>query len=258
MFTNPPPFVDWLLALPLAKLGALVVGVWVGIALLVDKAILPWVAGPDGRKLGRFEPEVASQLGLVFGLLLSFNAVTVWEQSSDARDAVLAEASALREIADLSSQLSTERRREVNVQLQAYLRYLIQTEWPRLATGDVTLDRPLPLRALAGVVRAGSNEELHAALAAAIGARETRIRIATYRMLPARWSLVVVLGALTVLAVGLVHADHPRARAIALGMVSFGIACCFLVMFIHARPFLGVLALKPTEVAHLAAELANP
>jgi CHASE2 domain-containing sensor protein len=76
-------------------------------------------------------------------------------------------------------------------------------------------------------------------------------------MLPARWSLVVVLGALTVLAVGLVHAEHRRARAIAVGLVSFGIACCFLVLFLHARPFLGVLALNPTELSALVAELAG-
>lgn len=257
MTTQPPSFVDWMLGLPVFPLGALVIGVWVAIALLVDWAIVPWLGGPGGRKLGRFEPEVASQLGLVFGLLLSFNAVTIWEQSSNARDAVLAEASALREIADLSSELSTERRRDVNLQLQAYLRHLIQTEWPRLASGSVPLDRPVPLRALSTVIRSGNNEELRRSLANALDARETRIRIASYRMLPARWSLVVVLGVLTVLAVGLVHAEHRRARAIAVGLVSFGIACCFLVLFLHARPFLGVLALRPTELSALATELAG-
>lgn len=258
MTTQTPAFFDWMLGLPVLPLGALVIGVWAGIALLVDWAIVPSLAGRGGRKLGRFEPEVASQLGLVFGLLLSFNAVTIWEQSSNAREAVLAEASALREIADLSSELSTERRREVNLQLQAYLRHLIQGEWPRLASGSVTLDRPLPLRALASAIRSGNNEELRSSLARAMDARETRIRIASYRMLPARWSLVVVLGALTVLAVGLVHAGERRARAIAVGLVSFGIACCFLVLFLHARPFLGVLALNPTELSALAAELAGP
>lgn len=257
MTTQPPSFVDWMLGLPVLPLGALVVGVWVAVALLVDWAIVPWLAGPGGRKLGRFEPEVASQLGLVFGLLLSFNAVTIWEQSSTAREAVLAEASALREIADLSSEFSTERRRDVNVQLQAYLRHLIETEWPRLASGNVPLDRPVPLRALSSVIRSGNNEELRSSLATAMEARETRIRIAGYRMLPARWSLVLVLGALTVLAVGLVHAEHRRARTIAVGLVSFGIACCFLVLFLHARPFLGVLALKPTELSALSAELGG-
>lgn len=246
-----------MLGLPVFPLGALVIGVWVGVALLVDVAIVPWLGGSGGRKLGRFEPEVASQLGLVFGLLLSFNAVTIWEQSSTAREAVLAEASALREIADLSSELSTDRRRDVNLQLQAYLRHLIQSEWPRLASGNVALDRPLPLRALSSVIRSGNNEELRNSLASAMEARETRIRIASYRMLPARWSLVVVLGALTVMAVGLVHAEHRRARAIAVGLVSFGIACCFLVLFLHARPFLGVLALRPTELSALAAELGS-
>ena len=256
MLTQPPSFVDWMLGLPVFPLGAVVIGVWLGVALLVDLAIVPWLGGPGGRKLGRFEPEVASQLGLVFGLLLSFNAVTIWEQSSSAREAVLAEASALREIADLSSELSTDRRRDVNLQLQAYLRHLIQSEWPRLASGNVALDRPLPLRALSSVIRS-NNEELRGALASAMEARETRIRIASYRMLPARWSLVVVLGALTVLAVGLVHAEYRRARAIAVGLVSFGIACCFLVLFLHARPFLGVLALRPSELSALAAELGS-
>jgi hypothetical protein len=89
MFTRPPVFVDWMLGLPVFPLGSLVIGVWIAIALLVDLAIVPWMGGPGGRKMGRFESEVVSQLGLVFGLLLSFNAVTIWEQSSTARDAVL-------------------------------------------------------------------------------------------------------------------------------------------------------------------------
>ncbi len=258
MLPNPPSFLDWLQGLPLIQLAAWVIGIWLGIALLVHKAILPWAAGMDGRKLGTFSTGAAGLLGLMFALLLSINALSVWEQSGTAWNALRAEASALREIADLSSELSTERRRDVKVQLDAYLRYLVQTEWPRLGTHNVTLDRPLPLRSLARVVRAGSNDEMHGLMATAIGARETRIRIANYPAMPARWSLVTLLGALTVMATGLVHAQDPRARAIALGMVSLAIGCCFLVLLTHARPFLGVFALKPTEMVQLAADLSNP
>ncbi|MCU0736155.1 MAG: hypothetical protein MUF20_11655 [Methylotetracoccus sp.] len=168
MLPNPPSFLDWLQGLPLIQLAAWVIGIWLGIALLVHKAILPWAAGMDGRKLGTFSTGAAGLLGLMFALLLSINALSVWEQSGTAWNALRAEASALREIADLSSELSTERRRDVKVQLDAYLRYLVQTEWPRLGTHNVTLDRPLPLRSLARVVRAGSNDEMHGLMASAI------------------------------------------------------------------------------------------
>ncbi len=258
MFPNPPSFLDWLLGLPLIPLAAWVIGIWSGVALLVDKAILPWAAGPEGRKLGACKPDVAGLSGLLFALLLSANGVTVWEQYRTSAEAVRTEASALREIADLSSELSTERRRDVKVQLLSYLHYLIQTEWSRLGTGNVSLERPLPLRALARVVRAGSNDELQAAVSTAISARETRVRMATDSTLPSRWSLVALFGALTITAAGLAHAQHPRARGIALAMLSVGIACCFLVLLTHARPFLGVAALKPSELVRLAAELSPP
>lgn len=259
MFPNPPSFLDWLLGLPLIPLAAWLISLWSGLALLVDIAILPWVAGAEGRKLGTCGPEVACLSGLLFAFLLSTNGAAVWERYRTAVDAVRTEAAALREIADLSSELSTERRRDVKIQLQTYLRYLIQTEWSRLGTGNVDLERPLPLRTLARVVRAGSNDELHAAISAAISARETRVRMATDSTLPACWSLIALCGALTITATGLAHAQHPRrARAITQGLLSFGIACCFLVFLAHARPFLGVAALAPRELMQLAAELSNP
>jgi hypothetical protein len=74
-------------------------------------------------------------------------------------------------------------------------------------------------------------------------------------MLPARWSIVIILGVLTILAIGLIHAEHPRSRAIAVGMVAFGIGSCFVVLLAQARPFLGTLALQPKELRALAAEI---
>lgn len=253
---SPPSFIDWVLGLPLAKLALLVFGFWAALAVIVHTLLVPWVAGPAGRRPGRLDAGAVAPLGLMFSLLLSLNAVTAWEQYGEAGDAVLQEASSLREMADLSSELSTERRREVNVQLQAYLRYLIQSEWPKLGIGAAALDKPASLRSLAGLVRATSNEELRASLNSALAARESRIRIAASRVPTARLSLVIALGALTLLAVGLVHAEQARPRAAALSLVASGIACCLLVLFVHLRPFLGVLALKPVELSMLATQFA--
>src|SRR5262249_46533105 len=129
--------------------------------------------------------------------------------------------------------------------------------WPRLGSGPIGLDKPESLRTLAQLGRASKEQDLHDAIAAAVKARDDRIRIATSRMLPARWGIVVVLGTLTLLAIGLVHAENRRARAVAIGMVSFAIASCFLVLAVQTRPFLGALAIKPTEITALARNLAS-
>jgi hypothetical protein len=255
--TGPPRFVEWIIDLPIPLLALIVLGAWAAIAVLVHRVLVPRIAGPDGRTLGRFEAEVASQLGIILGLLLSFNALNVWEQSSAARDATLAEASALREVADLVPELPPELQPQVRSTLRGYLEYVIGTEWPQLGRGSLVIAKPAPLRALTHLARASGNEDLHDAVAAAVTAREQRIRIATNRMLPARWTIVIVLGGMALLAIGLVHAEHRRARAVAIGMLTFAIASCFLVLLVQVRPFLGVLALKPTELSALAGELAT-
>jgi len=253
----PPQFIEALLTLPLPLLGVVVGGIWTLLAIFVHRVLVPWIAGPDGRTLGKFEAEVASQLGIVLGLLLSFNAVTVWEQSGAARDATIAEASALREVYELVPDIAPEKQAEVRGTLATYLAYLIDDEWPRLGSEAPSLDKPASLRQLSRLSRTAGDPDLHDAVAAAVDARDDRIRIATSRMLPARWSIVIVLGVLALVAIGLVHAEHRRARAVAIGMVTFAIASCFVVLMAQTRPFLGTLALRPTELAALRAELAR-
>ena len=135
MVTAPPIFVEKLLALPLPLMGALVLGVWALIAILVHRVLVPRIAGEDGAKIGRFEAEVASQLGIVLGLLLSFNAVTVWEQSGAAREATLAEASSLREVHELLPDLPADQQQPVRSALAGYLDYVIHDEWPAMEQG---------------------------------------------------------------------------------------------------------------------------
>jgi hypothetical protein len=250
--TKPPPFIDAFLDLPVPLLALGVMAVWAVVGVIVHRVLVPRIAGRDGRSIGKFEAEVASQLGLVLGLLLSFNAVTVWEQSGAARDATIAEASALREVHELTAELPEEEASALRGVLQRYLEHLIYDEWPELGTGSPALDKPVQLRELARLSRASGNQDLHDAVAKAVSSRDDRIRIATSRMLPARWGIVIVLGALALLSVGLIHAEHRRARAIAVGMVTFAIGACFVVLMVQARPFLGALALKPTELASLA------
>ncbi|MDX2167725.1 MAG: hypothetical protein SF182_11700 [Deltaproteobacteria bacterium] len=250
-----PRFIEAMLDLPIPLLTGVVFAFWIAIAVVIHRVLVPRITGPDGKGFGRFEAEVASQLGIVLGLLLSFNAVSVWEQSSTAREATLTEASALRAAVDLLPEVPAEQQAPMRAALRQYLAYVIGDEWPQLAHGSPGLERPDSLRTLTRLARASSNQDLHDAIATAATAREQRIRIATNRMLGARWSIVIVLGALALFAIGLLHAEHRRARAVALGMMTFAIAACFVILFAQVRPFVGTLALRPTELTSLQQEL---
>lgn len=84
-----------LLALPMPLLIVFILSCWSLFAVFVHKVLVPWIAGRDGRKLGRLEAEVPAQIGLAFGLLISFIAIPVWDQHTRAEDA--ARATALRQ-----------------------------------------------------------------------------------------------------------------------------------------------------------------
>ena len=64
-----------------------------------------------------------------------------------------------------------------------------------------------------------------------------------------------VLAILTLLGVGLIHADSRRARRLALGMVAVGISCCFVILFAYTRPYLGQFAVQPADLQSLMDDL---
>jgi hypothetical protein len=64
-----------------------------------------------------------------------------------------------------------------------------------------------------------------------------------------------MLAILTLLGVGLIHAESRRARRMARGMVAVGISCCFVVLFAYTRPYLGQFAVKPVDLQDLIADL---
>jgi hypothetical protein len=224
-------------------------------ALLTHRVLVPWIAGPDGSRLGGFEAEVVALIGLAFGLLISFNAVTVWQTVDVARDAVIREVAALEDAVYEIDLLPPPERQRGRATLAAYLDYLVTREWPLLASGGAQSERPPALLDLLAVGRGEGRDDLHDALRHATEARMDRIRLSLYRMSRARWSVVVWLAVLLIVAMGLLHAAHRRGRAVALTFVAVAIGVCFIILFAHGRPFVGPNALQPTELQALGRRL---
>ena len=256
-----PGYFDQLLMLPLPLMALFLIVYWGLFALLVHRFLVPWIAGIEGQKLGRFEAEVPAQIGLAFGLLVSFIAIPVWEQHSLAEEASRSEAAAYREMLLSIEDSSPETREPLVASLQEAVNFLVVSEWPQMASLKAPRVSAPPLRELRAAVRSipeGSlRTDLHEFLRQASDSRETRLRIAATRPPPARWGIVGVLAILTLLGVGLIHAESRRARRMALGMVAVGIACCFMILFAYSRPYLGQYAIQPDDLCILLAQMTD-
>ncbi|RLS76181.1 MAG: hypothetical protein DWI03_09665, partial [Planctomycetota bacterium] len=79
--------------------------------------------------------------------------------------------------------------------------------------------------------------------------------IAATRPPPARWSIIGTLAILTLLGVGLIHAESYRARRIALSMVAVGITCCFVILMAYTRPYIGQFSVKPDDLVELVDDM---
>lgn len=254
-----PACFDVFLALPMPVMTACLLVYWGLLACAVHRWLVPWIAGRKGKKLGRLEAEVPAQIGLAFGLLVSFIAIPVWEQHSLAEESARGEAAAYREMAETVEDSTAPEAATLLAAVRAAVGFIVDTEWPQLAHLLTPRVSATPLRelrlAIHGLPEGALHSELHELYRTATTARETRLRIAATRPPPARWGIVGALAMLTLLGVGLIHAEERRARRMALGMVAVGISCCFVVLFAYTRPYLGQFAVGPDDLKVLAAEL---
>jgi hypothetical protein len=259
MITRLPAFFDNLLALPMPLMVLFLLTYWGGLAYVVHRWLVPWIAGRTGQKLGRFEAEVPAQIGLAFGLLISFIAIPVWEQHSLAEETARTEAAAYREMAEAIEDAPPAQAAHLHKPLRDAVAFTVEEEWPQLAHLLTPRVAAAPIRDLRNAIQSlpeGSlQSELHDLYKQAFTARETRLRIAATRPPPARWGIVGILAILTLLGVGLIHAESRRARRMALGMVSVGISCCFVVLFAYTRPYIGQFAVQPADLQELIVDL---
>lgn len=234
--------IDALLSLPIPVIALIVLALWGGIALVVHKVLVPRICGADGKRLGRFEAEVTSQIALAFGLLISFNAVWLWDRGDRVREAVITEATALQTALDESEGLANQS--DIRVAVLEHARDVVEREWPLLSSSAATTVRTPQIIRLRTVTRdAGGG--VHDAVTLALQNRDIRVREGQLTMPRSRWGIVVLLGILTLISIGALHGDAPRGRVLALTLVTLAISFCFVVLVVNGRPFVGEYALQP-------------
>ena len=180
MITRLPAWFDTLLALPMPLLAGFLLAYWGLLAVLTHRVLVPWIAGRRGQKLGHLEAEVPAQIGLAFGLLISFIAIPVWDQHNRAEDAARSEAAAYRDMYEAVEDSDVAEKATLQRAIRDTIDFLAVKEWPqmaRLLTPRVTAPPVRELRAAIHTIPESSSlhTELHDLFRQATDARESRL-----------------------------------------------------------------------------------
>jgi len=200
-------------------------------------------------------PGLLPPMGLLFGLLVGFLAAQVWSDSDRAQLAVDREASALRSVDLLMQAFPGEPQARMRVLLRRQIDESVTEEWPAMARGDATLT-VIPV-ALDGALRLAisltprtegqktAQREVVASVQAALDARRQRIILSESSVNWIKWTGVLLVGALTLLAIAFVQSGNRLAAAIALWLFASAMACSLVLIAAQDRPYSGPFRIRP-------------
>jgi hypothetical protein len=198
-------------------------------------------------------------VAILFALLTGFLANDVSERGRHAVRAVQAEAGELRNIHTLSVASASDMR-TIRAALKAYVAAVAADEWPAMAEGRTApraaaayddLLREVSVPSIAKSSGAAVHASLLNAAVRAGTARNDRLALASDHTNDLKWLAVIVLGALTQVAIALVHLDRPRAFLAALTLFSIAAVVALGIIALQEYPFDGAFRVADTPIAAL-------
>jgi hypothetical protein len=185
------------------------------VAAAIFVVVMALAKGGRAEAFKTVSPGLLPPMGLLFGLLVGFLAAQVWSDSDRAQLAVDREASALRSVVLLMEAF-----------LDRALR-LVLTLTPR-TEGQKTAQR-----------------EAVASLQSALDARRQRIILSESSVNWVKWTGVILVGVLTLLAIAFVQSGNRLAAALALWLFASAMACSLVLIASQDRPFSGQFRISP-------------
>jgi Protein of unknown function (DUF4239) len=254
---------NWLLGLSVPWL-ALVVFAATGLITAGIYAIVMALAANERRGLAfkAVSPGMLPPLGLVFGLVVGFIAAQVWSDAGTAQQAVDREASALRAANLVVDQFPEARAARIHALVQSHIRTAVKEEWPAMAEQHETLTGVPPALGAALQValslnptndgQAVAQRDLVSSLENALDARRQRIIVSQSSVNWVKWTGVILLAALTLLAIAFVHSENRMTAALAMGVFAAAVAVVVVMIAAQDGPFRGQLGVKPTPLEQVA------
>lgn len=246
---------DWFLNLPVFWIGLIGFAVTYLVAFLVFTVVTRLAVNDRAKAFKALSPGMLPPLGILFGLLVGFIAAQVWADFERAKVAVTTEASSLRAVLLLASNLPAEQESRLRSIIHEHIEEATNQEWPAMAHHRATLTS-LPSHLIEAVKTALAmtptddgqklaQKEILSALQSALDARRQRIILSQSTVSSIKWAGLLLQALCTLIAIAMVHSDNRLTACIALGLFSTGIAMAILLIASYSRPFTGEISVGP-------------
>ena len=252
---------DWLQNLSLAGLIAIVVAVTFLASATVYIVVAQLAVGKRREAFKAVSPGMLPPLGILFALIVGFLAAQVWSDTGNAQSAVGREASALRSAVIIVDAFAGESETRMNVLIRRYIADVAEKEWPAMAHGQATLTAiPAPLaqglRLAIGLSPRTEGEkaaqrELIDSLQSALDARRHRIILSESSVNWVKWTGVMLVALLTLIAIAFVHCDNRLTAGLAMGLFTAAVAASLILIAAQQRPFSGPFAVTPQPLLEI-------
>src|SRR6516162_464895 len=130
---------DWLLNLPIPWMALVIFAAVYLVTAAIYLTVIRLAVGDRARAFKALSPGMLPPLGIIFGLLVGFVAVQVWNDFDRAKIAVASEASALRGVGLLAESFPEEQRSQLRALINRHIQEAVQQEWPAMAEQRATL-----------------------------------------------------------------------------------------------------------------------
>ena len=246
---------DWLLNLPLPEMALMVFVAVFLVAAAVYVVVIGLAVDARGRAFKALSPGMLPPLGIIFGLLVGFVAVQVWNDFDRAKLAVATEASALRGIVILAESVPAEQRGDLRRLVNRHIEEAVTHEWGSMAKRRLTMET-MPTHLIealkvtlalqpAGETQKMVQREIINDVHRALEARRQRIVVSQTSVSAVKWAAILLQGLCALVAIAMVHSDNRLTCAIALAIFATGIAVSVLLIAAYSRPFTGEISVGP-------------
>ena len=252
---------------PIWQSGGIILLAGIAGALLLQTLVhhfLPAALRRDHTMLGA---AIFSVIGTTYAVLLAFMATTAWAQYSAAETLARNEANLIGNIYRVSHGVPAPLGDAIRADLKAYLRQIIDVEWPTQITGQtvppiepllVDLDRIVLGMTPASAGQSNVQSFLIGALGDVATARRDR-RLATHGTIPGLVWIVLLSGG--ALVVGFSFMLGAPSQGLHLLMTAALVASGVLVLLLIvglSSPFHGAVTIRPDAYTGALAEMGEP
>ena len=214
---------------------------------------------------GIFAEIFANTIPTIFGFILAFVTISVWQNYNTVNDRVLQEAHRLYNLYRTINAYPAEVKDIGKGQLKRYAAEVINTEWPLLTQGqfDVTVFKEF--NAIESLIvnfkphtfgELSAQQEMLRQLSEYRELRRVRIENAKSFIDPPLWAALFISAELLILFSVLFKTHNIRMHAVMTSIVGASLGIIFFLLVLYNNPFLGPNAIQPAAFKNLLESFA--